>query len=318
MNPQIFGLHHITAIASDPQRNVDFYTTVLGLRLVKQTVNFDSPETYHLYYGDDLGRPGTILTFFPFAGAPRGHRGTGQATAISFSVATGALDYWAERLARHGVTAGKPSTRLDEEVLSFGDPDGLPLEIVARRDVDERAGWTAGPVPSEHAIKGFHGVTMWVRDDEPTARLLTELLGFRAVGREAGRVRYAAGGGAGTWVDVVVLPDGGPGRQAAGTIHHIAWSTPDDAQQLAWRETLARHGLNVTPVRDRQYFHSIYFHEPGGVLFEIATNPPGFAIDEAPESLGTRLMLPPWLETYRARIEETLPPLRLPATVAGR
>jgi glyoxalase family protein len=309
MTHQINGIHHITAIAADPQRNVDFYTDVLGLRLVKQTVNFDDPGTYHLYYGDDLGRPGTILTFFPFPGVPRGRRGPGQVAAIAFAVGAGSLGYWADHLKRHGVTVGAPAARLDEEVLSFADPDGLALELVARAGAD-------GP---EQVITGFHGATLWVRDHEPTARLLADALGFRLVAQEGRRVRYAAGPDEpGRWVDLVSVPDAPEGVGAAGTVHHIAWRTPDDAQQLAWRHALARHGLHVTPVRDRQYFRSIYFREPGGVLFEIATDPPGFAVDEAPEHLGTQLKLPPWLEPYRRELAQVLPPLRLPEVVGRR
>lgn len=317
MKTPIAGLHHVTAIAGDPQRNVDFYTDMLGLRLVKQTVNFDSPETYHLYYGDDLGRPGTILTFFPFAGVPRGRRGTGQTTAIAFTVPTGALEYWAERLAGHGVTVGKPVRRFDEEALSFADPDGLTLELVARPEAAALPPRTGGPVPPQQAIRAFHGVTLWLRDATPTARLLTEVMGFRVSGQDDRRVRYATGeGGPGAWIDLLAMPDTPRGVEAAGSVHHIAWRTPGDAEQEAWRGELARHGQHVTPVRDRQYFRSIYFREPGGVLFEIATDPPGFAIDEAPERLGTALKLPPWLEVYRPQLTEILPPLRV-AVAAG-
>lgn len=320
---QIPGLHHVTAIAGNPQRNLDFYTSVLGLRLIKQTVNFDSPETYHFYYGDDRGQPGTILTFFPFAGVPRGRPGVGQATAIGFAVPERALAYWSERLHSHGIVAGTPADRLDETVLSFVDPDSLPLELIARSDADARLAWQGGPVPVEHAIRGFHGVTLWVRDAERTTRMLSEILGFRPDGAQAGRERYtSARGGPGTWVDVVGRPDSAAGFEASGTasgtVHHIAWRAHDDAQELAWREKLVRHGINVTPVRDRQYFHSIYFHEPGGVLFEIATDPPGFGVDEAVEDLGTSLKLPPWLEPHRARIQRALPHLRLPATTGRR
>ena len=309
MERQIPGVHHITAIAGDPRRNVAFYIGVLGQRLVKKTVNFDDPGTYHLYYGDEVGNPGTILTFFPFTGIPRGTRGVGQVAAVAFAIPAASLAYWRERLAAHGVTIEDAETRFGERVLAFADPDGLQLELVATEASASESVWAQGPVPAEHAIRGFHAATLWVRSHEPTRRVLTELMGFRFAGEEGDRIRYAAGDSASGLVDVVAMPAAPQGNGAAGTVHHIAWRTPDDAEQLEWRSELARHGLNVTPVRDRQYFHSIYFREPGGVLFEIATDPPGFAIDESVAALGTGLMLPPWLETHRAELAQILPPL---------
>ncbi|MBF6591999.1 MAG: ring-cleaving dioxygenase [Ktedonobacterales bacterium] len=315
MPASISGIHHVTAIATDPQRTLDFYTRVLGLRLAKLTVNYDDPGTYHFYFGDELGRPGTILTFFPWPHAPRGRRGSDQVTAIAFSVPARALDFWAARLAEHGLAVAEPVTRFGDRIISFPDPDGLPLELVAASERDARPGWPAGPIVLEHAIRGFAGATLTVADDVPTAALLTETLGFRLTAREGERARFAVGAGApGARVEVVRAPRARRGVVAAGTVHHIAWRTPDSEQQLAWRDILRARGLDVTPVRDRRYFHSIYFYEPGGILFEIATDPPGFATDEPPEALGTHLMLPPWLEPRRAALEGTLPPLVLPTS----
>ncbi len=307
------GIHHITVVAGDPQRNLDFYGGVLGLRLVKTTVNFDAPDVYHFYYGDEVGHPGTILTFFPFPNAPRGRRGTGTVDAIAFSIPSTSLGYWTERLVAHGLTGDVPSTRFGEQVISFADPDGLRLELIAH-DADRRSGWTGGPVPAAHAIRGFHGATLLVRDAGPTARLLTETMGFRSIGEEGDRVRYATGeGGPGAEVDLVAAPGTPPGSVAAGITHHIAWRTPDQESELHWRRVLGAQGLDVTSVRDREYFRSIYFHEPGGVLFEIATDPPGFTIDESVAALGSGLKLPPWLESRRPQLERALPPLRRPA-----
>lgn len=312
MDAKIPGIHHVTALAGDPQQNVDFYVGLLGLRLVKLTVNFDDTTTYHLYYGDGIGTPGTIMTFFPWPGARRGRRGAGQTTTTAFSVPADALDYWRDRLAGPGVYVEEPTTRFGDRVLTFYDPDGLRLEIVANRE-DTRNGWREGPVPHEYAIRGFHGVELSERSLERTATLLAERLGFRLVGQDGNRTRYEVGdGGPGSLVDVVEQPGEQLGIVAVGTVHHIAWRTPDDAQQVAWRESLDRAGYNVTPVMDRQYFHSIYFREPGGVLFEIATDQPGFDKDEPVEQLGTDLKLPPWLEPVRARIEEALPTLNVP------
>ena len=308
------GIHHITAIAGDPQQNIDFYVGLLGLRLVKQTVNFDDPASYHLYYGDDLGRPGTIMTFFAWPGAPRGRVGAGQVGVTAFSIPATALDYWRERLASHGIAVEEAPARFGDRVLTFADPDAMPLELIATA-TDGRTGWASGPVPSEPAIRGFHAPTLYVRDAAPSERLLTEVMGFRRLATEGGRVRFAAGAGApGDLVDLVTRPGGPSAWQAAGTVHHIAWRTPDDAQQLAWQTELARRGIGVTEVRDRQYFHSIYYREPGGILYEIATDQPGFAIDEEPAELGTHLKLPPWLESRRPQIASALPPIHLPAT----
>jgi glyoxalase family protein len=317
MTPQISGIHHVTAIASDPQANVDFYAGVLGLRLIKRTVNFDDPGTYHLYYGDGVGSPGTIMTFFPWPGAPRGQVGTGQVSVTAFSIPSDSIGFWQRRLTQHGVTFDGPQARFDEQVLAFGDSDGLPLELVAGAAADVRQGWTEGPVPPQHAIRGFFGVTLAERGSEEgcehTAALLTEGLDFRVAGQAGNRFRYAMGDGhPGALVDVLCLSGASRGHIAAGTVHHVAWRTSDDDQQQVWRRRVSQYGMDVTPMRDRQYFHSIYFREPGGVLFEIATDPPGFTFDEPVERLGSSLKLPPWLESRRGLLERTLPPLRLP------
>lgn len=278
------GIHHVTALASDPQRNVDFYTGVLGLRLVKLTVNFDDPGTYHFYYGDRAGTPGSIITFFPWPRASRGRQGAGQVTEVAFAVPKGSLDYWASRL---NVAPG------DAGVLKFADPDGLSLSLAPTED-------GAG-----HAISRFAGVTLTERFADRTAQLLTATMGYAAAG--AGELRSAQ-----DMVRIAHEPEARAGRTGAGTVHHVAFRAETDERQLEWQQLLMREGLQVTEVLDREYFHSIYFRELGGVLFEIATDPPGFAADEPLETLGTHLKLPPWLEPDRAAIERKLPKLRLP------
>ncbi|MHB8627149.1 MAG: ring-cleaving dioxygenase [Aggregatilineales bacterium] len=313
MSDTISGLHHVTAIAGDPQRNLNFYTGVLGLRLIKLTVNFDDPETYHFYFGNETGNPGTILTFFPIPGAPPGRRGNGQASEVAFNVPPSSFDFWSDRLHTANVHTEHAPDRFGQPVLAFNDPDGLGVELIAAPEADPKLAWQSGPVPLEHAVRGFHSVTIHVEAYERTAELLTNTLGFRLTQHADNRYRYEAGaGGAGATIDVVYLPDGLPGQVSVGSIHHIAWRTPDDASQLRWREKIARLGYNVTPVMDRQYFHSIYFREPGHVLFEIATDTPGFAIDESISALGTNLKLPAQYEEFRAHIEHSLPHLVLP------
>jgi glyoxalase family protein len=307
------GIHHVTAITSDAQHNVDFYTGLLGLRLVKITVNFDDPGAYHLYYGDAVGNPGTILTFFAWPGAQRGRQGTGQINSVAFTVPQTSISYWVDRLAAKGIKYEGPQTRLGERVISLRDPDGMPVEIVGHPRAEERTGWTTGPVPLEHAIRGIHNVTLWEEDSEQTARHLTETLGFRLVATEEQSTRYEVGtGGPGAFVDVRNTSGFWRGAIATGSIHHVAWRVATDEEQQNWREALAEQVENVTPILDRQYFHSIYFREPGGVLFEIATDPPGFTVDESVEQLGSHLKLPPWLEPARAEIEQVLPPLHQP------
>ena len=315
---QIRGIHHVTAIASDPQRNLDFYAGVLGLRLVKRTVNFDDPQTYHFYYGDEVGHPGSILTFFPWPGARRGRQGTGQVAVTSFAVLPGALGFWIERLLRHGVKYEGPSRRgsaaQSEQVISFKDADGLMLEIVAAAGAEARPSWGDAPgISRENAIHGFHGVAVWVNEGDPTERVLVDTLGFRPLTEERGTRRFQSGdGGPGTFVDV--RPIGGfvQGASGAGTVHHVAWRVADDAAQLAVRDRVITAGLHPTPVIDRTYFHSVYFREPGGVLYELATDSPGFTIDEPAERLGERLMLPPQYEPHRGEIEAVLPRIHLP------
>jgi glyoxalase family protein len=313
MSKNIPGIHHVTAICDNAQQNVDFCVGLLGLRLVKQTVNFDMPDTYHLYYGDELGRPGTILTFFSWPDAPRGRKGTGEVGTVAFSIPENSLDYWLERLSSRNVLVVGPRTHFADQVLTVFTPDGLTLELVAHREAATYRGWQDGSVPPEHAIRGFHSVALMEADLERTSRMLTEMLGFELIGTEGDRSRYRIDNdGLATLVDVLHLPALTRGTIAVGSVHHVAWRTPSDEQQLVWREKLLSSGINVTKVMDRQYFHSIYFNEPGGALFEIATDPPGFAIDEPLEQLGTHLKLPPWLEAERPRIEQVLQPLLLP------
>jgi glyoxalase family protein len=317
----ISGIHHITAIAGDPQQNVDFYTGVLGLRLVKITVNFDDPEAYHFYYGDGHGRPGTILTFFSWPGARRGRKGNGQVTAASFAVPKDSLPFWMERLSANGIASERQPERFGEPVLFFSDPDGLYLELIETLSIEALHVWEGGGVPPEFAIHGFHSATLSEREYEPTARLLTETMGLHPLGHEHNRFRYETvhshAAGAGRRVDVVSANVAPEGLAAVGTIHHIAFRTPNDAQQHEWLAKIGDLGYNISPVMDRIYFHSIYYREPGGILFEIATDSPGFAIDEPVERLGGALQLPPWLESQRPRIEAALPPIqRRPFQVA--
>lgn len=315
----IEGLHHVTAIAGEPQTNIDFYTGVLGLRLVKITVNFDDPTTYHLYYGDGQGHPGTIMTFFPWPGAMPGRIGTGQLTVTSFAVPDKSLPYWQKRLQKRGVELEEATSDFGDEMLFLRDPDGLQLELISSSNADPDRIWDRGPVPTEHAIRGFHHVTLSENGYERTALLLTETLGFQQIAKEKNRFRYAVATGApGTMVDVVCAPEGRPGRVAVGTVHHVAWRTATNEEQARWRGKLNKAEFDVTPIIDRQYFHSVYFREPGGVLFEIATDPPGFATDETVEHLGTSLKLPPWLEEDRPELERLLPQIELPKIGGGQ
>jgi glyoxalase family protein len=312
MQQPIAGIHHVTAIASDPQRNLDFYTDVLGLRLIKRTVNFDDPGSYHFYFGDELGSPGTILTFFAWPGAARGRSGAGQVTVTSFAVPEQSLKFWEKRLLEAGLPVEKMRKRFGEEVLTFADPDGLKLEIVADPTNNNTSPAQANRcVPSEHAIRGFHSITLCEQGYEHTAQTL-EKMGFRKVAEEDNRFRYEVGGGGrGTRADLLCAPEAPHGRVAVGTVHHVAWRVADDESQRLWRTRLIESHLDVTPVMDRCYFHSVYFREPGGVLFELATDPPGFATDESPDKLGQALKLPPWLEEYRSQIEQALPQINL-------
>jgi len=308
----ISGIHHVTAIASDPQRNLDFYTQVLGLRLVKRTVNFDDPGTYHLYFGDEIGSPGSILTFFPWPMAARGSPGVGQVEVTSFSVPEQSLNYWEKRLLSAGMPVERSGKRFAEEVLTFADPDGLKLELVAHpQPAGASRAWKEASVPAAHAIRGFYSVTLCEQGYESTVEAL-ETMGFRKVGEQGNRFRFDVGqGGAGARVDILCASEASYGNVAVGIVHHVAWRVVDDSSQQSWRKRLAGKHLNVTPVIDRCYFHSIYFREPGGVLFELATDPPGFATDEPAEKLGEALKLPSWLEPSRKSIERVLPPLQL-------
>lgn len=313
MSKEILGIHHITAIAGDPQANVDFYTGLLGLRLVKLTVNFDDPTTYHLYYGDGVGHPGTILTFFPWPGAQKGRRGIGQVTETAFTIPAGAMDYWAKRLGEYDVAFQFPERRFGDEVVSFADPDGMKVELITAPNVNIDRAYQAGTVPLEYAIHGFHSATLSEEGYQRTAALLTDTLGFHLVQKDGNRYRYAVALGApGSIVDVLCAPEEPAGRVSVGTVHHIAFRTRDDDQQREWLEEITRLGYNASAVMDRKYFHSIYFREPGRILFEIATDPPGFSVDEPLEELGSHLVLPPWLEPSRAQLQAVLPPLRLP------
>ena len=314
MNLSITGLHHVTAIASDPQRNLDFYVGLLGLRFVKRTVNFDDPASYHFYFGDARGTPGTILTFFSWPGARRGIRGAGQIEAIAFAVPPNSVGYWLDRFKENHVPAEKTSARFGEEVIRLADPDGLLIELIASISTTGFESWSDSTVPVEHSLRGFHGVSAALEGYEQTAKLLTETFGYRLVKQAGNRFRFAAPGeaGVGRTVDLLCVPDGSPGRVAAGSVHHIAFRAHDDEDQRNWRHHLVELGYNITPIIDRTYFHSIYFREPGGVLFEIATDPPGFTLDETLEELGNNLRLPPWLEPTRSQIEEILPAIKVP------
>jgi len=309
-NAVLTGIHHITAIASDPQANIDFYAGLLGLRLVKKTVNFDDPSAYHLYYGDETGSPGSIVTFFYWPGsAGRGRVGSGQVTRISFSAAPEALPFWADRLGRAGVAATRV-TRFGEDTLAFADPDGIPVEIVAAA-ADTRTGWATAAVPAAYALRGLHTAEVSVAATAATEALIAGEMGYRLVRREAGRARFETGaGGPGSFIDVVAADDAPHGLGGVGTIHHIAWRVPDDVSERAMQDRLARAGYLVSPVRDRSYFRSIYYRERGGVLFEIATDVPGFPHDEPVASLGSALKLPRQFEHARAEIENLLPPLQ--------
>jgi glyoxalase family protein len=310
MNTQVSGLHHITAIASDPRQNLDFYTRTLGLRFVKKSVNQDDPGTYHLYYGNYAASPGTILTFFPWAGLRRGRPGTGQAYATAFSVPAGSLPFWQERFQKLGVPHQAVEKRFADEVLAFTDPDGLRLELVATSEADLRPATPAKDVPAEFAIRGFHSSTLALVDAAATARVLTDSMGYKLAGQAGHRTRYSArDGGPGTYVDLLTDPALPRGLNGAGTIHHVAFRVTDATTQVAARDILLKDGLHVSPVIDRAYFKSIYYREPAGVLFEIATDGPGFAIDEPLDQLGTKLGLPPHLEPHRAEIEAALPKL---------
>jgi len=304
-----FGIHHVTAIAGPAPRNLDFYTRTLGLRLVKKTVNFDDPGTYHLYFGDETGQPGTILTFFPWEHAAPGRIGVGETQETVFRVPEGSIGYWTHRLIEKGVPHDALVKRFGESILSFRDPDGMRLALVAVPGIGHEPAWTDGEVPAEHAIRGFHSVNLLLKDAAPTGAILTDVLGFSEVGREGSLVRYRAGDTEiGGIVDIHVAGDFLRGRPGAGSVHHVAFRATDDAAQEEMVQKLAaHHGIQTTEQKDRNYFRSVYFREPGHVLFEIATDIPGFAVDEPVESLGQALKLPGFLEGRRQGIEAVLP-----------
>ncbi|MDZ7716274.1 MAG: ring-cleaving dioxygenase [Balneolaceae bacterium] len=299
------GIHHITAVAGDPQQNLDFYSGLLGLRLVKKTVNFDDPSVYHLYYGDASGSPGSILTFFPWTQLQQGEPDRGQAIAISFSIPTDSISFWTDYFNKKDIRYMDPFERFGKKVIGLQDPDGLHLELIADPAADKADGWNNGPVPAEHTIRGFHGVTLAEDNYQSTGQLLIESLGFEEVDQEHDRILYRSDSQFGSTVEIIdnAQLDGRPGK---GTVHHVAFRAKDKDEQLAIRKDLVDIGYHVTDVKDRQYFESIYFHEPGGVLFEVATDPPGFTTDESLDSLGQKLQLPPWLESKRDLIEADL------------
>jgi len=313
------GIHHVTAITGDAQGNADFYAGLLGLRLVKKTVNFDDPGSYHLYYGDAAGTPGTLVTFFAWPGATAGRTGVGEPVALTFEVPEGALSWWSERLSAAGFASPPPEKRFGVRVLGISDPDGMRVELVESMVPRETEFWAAGGVPKQHAITTIQGVTLAVREEERSAALYAGELTFAEAGNERGRRRFSVGTGEGrSFVDLVMPATVARGRMGAGTIHHVAFRTEDDASQEQWLSQLTTLGLHVSPVMDRKYFHSIYFRERNGVLFEIATDGPGMAVDEPPESLGEALTLPAEYEPLRATLERALPPIVVsPATQAA-
>lgn len=304
------GIHHITAIASDPKKNFDFYSKVLGLRFIKKTVNYDDPSTYHFYFGNTVGSPGTILTFFPHPDLPNGRAGTGQAVEIAFSIPKAAISFWIDRFHTLGIDYQGPERHFDDTVLRINDPDGLMLEFVGVDGLTEDNLWTTGDISADVAIRGFHSISLWVEDQEKTAKILTSQLGFKPVGNDGSRYRYTTGNaGHGQTVDLREIPGMWKGAPGAGTIHHVAWRVGDDEAELKVRSGLENEGMRLTQVIDRNYFHSVYFREPNGVLFELATDNPGFDIDEPVETLGQGLMLPPKYEQHRDAIAAALPPL---------
>jgi glyoxalase family protein len=326
VNKGVFGLHHVTAITSDPQKNIEFYTNILGLRFVKLTLNQDDPTSYHLYYGDEVGHPGTILTFFNWPNISKGQRGRSEVAAISFLIPEDSIRFWIDRFKQKKIEFRGPYKRFEnEQVITFNDPEGLELELAAHKSSKNRDAnvWKEGPVPIEHAIRGFYSVTLSEGGYERTASVLIDELGFVSTHQDGSRFRYeipresareAEDIGGASIVDVLCLPYTQQAIIGIGSVHHVAYRTPSDKQQQVLRQSIVNAGLNATPVIDRFYFHSVYFQEPGGILFEIATNPPGFMIDEKLEELGTHLVLPPWLEPDRESLEKILPKVNLPSS----
>jgi glyoxalase family protein len=310
MDEKILGIHHITAIAGPAQRNYDFYTRTIGLRFVKKTVNFDDPGTYHFYYGNETGAPGTILTFFPWTFVKRGTNGTGMATGISYAVPQGSLDFWSNRFKENNVRHEQTLERFGEQVLSFSDPDGLSLSMIVPAKEDTRKPWEAKEVKQDVATRGFHSVTLTLAKMEPTAKVLTDIFGYRLLKQESNRFRFVTDAiETAAIVDIEETPTGKPGTVAGGTNHHVAFRVKDDEVQMLFREKILGMGLHITHKIDRNYFFSLYFREPGGVLFEIASDNPGFSVDEKVDELGTHLKLPSQYESHRDEIEKILPEL---------
>lgn len=311
MEKAINGIHHITVMAGDPQANYDFYTQTLGMRFIKKTVNFDAPDVYHLYYGDEVGSPGTILTFFPFPDARRGKRGTGEITTVGFSVPSRSLDFWINRLADLAVDFDGPSQKFGYKYISLLDPDGMKIEIVADPAADNLIGWNNGEISAEHSIRKFFGVTFYLKSAYKSGELLKNVMGASYLAEEGNTKRYSFGRDSSeAFIDLYEDENTTRGLSGAGTVHHIAWRTANDEEQNNWRNKVIEYGLHPTEMVDRNYFHSIYFREPGGILFEIATDGPGFMVDESFDSLGGELKLPPWHEPKRKMIEQILIPLR--------
>ena len=310
MENKISGLHHITAIAGNAKSNYDFYTKVLGLRFVKKTVNFDDPHTYHFYFGDEAGTPGTILTFFPWENITTGRRGTGMVTEIGYAVPEGSLDFWMKRFEKFNVTYNKPAEKFSETYLTFLDPDGLKMELTEHAEVKQRTPWITNDVSADVATRGFHHVSLTLAKADKTAELLTEVFGYKLKEQNVNRYRYVTDAiENANVIDLVEVAGERQGLVAGGSVHHVAFRVKDDATQKMMQEKLIARGLQVTPVIDRNYFHSVYFREPGGVLFEIATDNPGFSIDEPLNELGTHLKLPAQYESRREEIERVLPKL---------
>ncbi len=313
MQTSVHGIHHVTAISGDAQENLNFYVGVMGMRLVKKSVNQDAPDTYHFFYADGVGNPGTDLTFFPWPSMPPARLGIGLTVEVPFAVPKGALAYWQERLTRNKVEVGKVETRFGEKVLPFKDPHGLQLALVETDDERQFVAWKESPVPAEHQLRGMHAVRLWERDLKPTETLLTQVMGFERVGAEDGWHRYGVEGGAsGKIIELKELPKERRGQWGTGGVHHVAWRMKDSEEEMALRDAIAQTGLSPTEQIDRFWFKSVYFKEPGGALFELATDGPGFARDEKMEHLGEQLILPPWLERQRQKIEAALPRVERP------
>jgi glyoxalase family protein len=308
MQSRVLGLHHITAIAGNARRNLEFYTKVLGLRLVKKTVNFDDPGTYHFYFGDEQGTPGSILTFFPWEGIKQGHTGTGMATEIGYSVPSGSLDFWLEHLQRYKVKHDEQNEKFGEKYISFRDPDGLKINLIVPENDDSRKPWATNEIDKDVATRGFHSVTLMLKNVTPTAKILTDIFGYKLLKQDGMNYRFSTDAiENASIVDIIEAPGVAAGVVAGGTNHHVAFRVKDDTILMDYREKIESIGLNITPKIDRDYFFSLYFREPGGILFELATDNPGFTKDESLSELGTHLKLPRQYESSRIEIEKVLP-----------